>query len=115
MVPQPDVLDGEVVLLEVLCRQVLLRRKLLLLDLGEAVGEARVTDVLLQVGGFGDDLVGNDLEFLDEGRVDPPSQDRYGDEQEDRRRRKTPVRAEGEEERGETGEGVESHHEFQDP
>ena len=70
MVPQPDVLDGEVVLLEVLRRQVLLRRELLLLDLGEAVGQARVLDVLLQVGFLGDDLVGDDLEFLDEGGVD---------------------------------------------
>ena len=42
MVPQPDVLHGEVVLLQVLRRQILLRRELLLLDLGQAVGEARV-------------------------------------------------------------------------
>ena len=115
MVPEPDVLHGEVVLLQVLRRQILLRRELLLLDLGQAVGKARIADVLLQVGGFGDDLVGNDLKFLDEGGVDPPAQDGHGDEKENRRRRNPPVRTEGEENRGDPGEGVEPHHEFQDP
>ena len=115
MVPEPDVLHGQVVLLQVLRRQIILRRELLLLDLGQPVGEARIADVLLQVRRLGNDLVRNDLKFLDEGWIDPPAEDGHGDEKENRRRRNPPVRTEGEEDRGEPGEGVEPHHQFQDP
>jgi hypothetical protein len=71
--------------------------------------------MFFQVGFLGDDLVGNDLEFLDHGGVDPPAQKRYGDEEQNRAHRETPVQADGEGDRRDPGEDVEPHHEFQDP
>ena len=78
VVPEADVLDREVVAAQILAGQVLLGGEVPLLDVVELVGQARVLDVPLDVGPLEDDLVGDDLELLHEGRVNPPAENEEG-------------------------------------
>ena len=68
VVPQPDVLDGEAVALERGRRELLLGGELLLLDRGEPVGLPGHANVVLDVRPLGHQLVGGDLEALEERR-----------------------------------------------
>ncbi len=78
IVPEAHVLDREVVAPQILAGQVLLGGEVPLLDVVELVGHAGVLDVPLDIGPLEDDLVGDDLEFLDDGRVDPAPEDEEG-------------------------------------
>ena len=71
-VPQADILDGRVVLLQILQGQRLVRRELSLLDVVQAVGQARVADVEVDVRLLLDDLVRGHLVPLDQARGTRP-------------------------------------------
>jgi len=70
VVPEADVLDGEAVALEGRRRQAVLGGEVLLLDHLEPVRLARHADVVLDVRPLGDQLVGRDLEALEQRRPD---------------------------------------------
>ena len=70
VVPEPDVLDGEAVTLERRRGQPLLGGEIVLLDRVEPVRLSRHADVALDVRALGDELVGRDLEALEQRRPD---------------------------------------------
>ncbi len=76
-VPQADILEGRLVLTQVLKRQCLLCRKLPLLDIVQAVGQTGVADVEVDVRLLLVDLVGRHPIALDQARVGHTSQDRH--------------------------------------
>ena len=115
MVPEPDVLHGEVVLLQILRRQVVVRRELLLFHLSQSIGKPCVLNILLQVRLLGHDLVGNDLEFLHDGGINSPSDNVCSDQEQNRRCRNPPIGPDGKENRRDACDAIEAHDRFQDP
>ena len=81
MIPEADILDGQIVPPEVLSGQVLLGRELRLVDPVKPVGLASEGDVVGDVGTLGHDLVGGDTESLDEARIKAEADNARADQQ----------------------------------
>ena len=79
------------VLAQVLEGQGLLRRELPLLDVVQAVGEAGVADVEIDVGFLFVDLVGRHAIALEQGRVGPAAQDGHAHQRGEAPEERTPA------------------------
>ena len=96
MIPEADILDGQLVPPQVFASQALFGGEFLVFDGIQAIGQAGVLDVLLQVGLFQDDFVGRYFKFLDQGRIDPRSDNQHGQKDRHAHCRDPPVPAESE-------------------
>jgi len=70
VIPEADVPDRRVVFIDVPSREIVIHVEGDLLDAVQIVAQAGHADIVFDVGGFHDHLIGGDLELLEEGRID---------------------------------------------